>query len=541
MALNQDSDKDITIRPNSPFQEAFVRANADVAVGGGAAGGGKSIALVLALAEPLMTDPDFRCMISRRSLGNQKAGGGFVEKFKQVFGADYVRIKESDSPRVSFPIGTFCDLTYIDDSNMDKLRERAKGWEYDAIAIDELTEMSWEGFTYIMTRNRGQSKTYTGKFRATLNPKRSHWTRQFLDWYIGPDGFILPERDGVVRYFYVSGSTVRDVVWGSSKEEVYRKARISIDRKLRVLGGNLSYKNLIKSFVFYQGLVSGNKDLMESNPDYIGSVAASGGKMSEAMLEGNFNADPDADTDIPIPNDKARECFTNDPAVNGDKWVTADLADFGTDNMIALAWNGFHVTDILILSHSTPRENARQIKLFADKNEVIESHIIFDGTAGRYLNDYLPDAVAFLSSSRPVGIYYLQAMKLKDLCYLRMMRMINGGRLTFDESVSQRTYAHQNLKYPVTVENEFLEECAVVRFDEMSGGAKKLWTKKKMNAMLGNGRSMDVLDPCAMRMFPCTNIEYGREIEEGFMRGKEEAEEEKNTSGQNIYDDRLWA
>lgn len=50
-----------------------------------------SYGLVLAMAEPLMTDPDFRAMISRRSLGNQKAGGGFVEKFKQIFGADFVK------------------------------------------------------------------------------------------------------------------------------------------------------------------------------------------------------------------------------------------------------------------------------------------------------------------------------------------------------------------------------------------------------------------------------------------------------------------
>lgn len=151
-------DKDIIIKPQEGFQESFVTANVDVCFGGGILAAGKSFALVLAMAEPLMTDPDFRAMISRRSLGNQKAGGGFVEKFKQIFGADYIKVKESDSPRISFPNGTFCDLTYLDDSNMDKLRERAKGWEYDMIAIDELTEMSWEAFSYVITRNRGQSK-----------------------------------------------------------------------------------------------------------------------------------------------------------------------------------------------------------------------------------------------------------------------------------------------------------------------------------------------------------------------------------------------
>ncbi len=533
--------EDIIIKPNPGFQEAYTSTSVDVVLGGGAAGGGKSYALVLAFAEPLMTDPDFRCMISRRSLGNQKAGGGFVEKFKQIYGTDYIRVRESDSPRVSFPNGTFCDLTYLDDSNMDKLQERAKGWEYDAIAIDELTEMSWEGFSYVMTRNRGQSKTFTGKIFATLNPKRSHWTRIFLDWYIGPDGFIIPERDGVVRYFYVNGPDVKDVVWGNTKAEVYQKCRIDIERKLKAVGGNFTYENLIKSFVFYQGKLSGNKGLVEKNPDYIGSVAASGGKMSQALLEGNFNVDPEDELNAPISPSAARDVFLVDPKQNGELWVTVDLADFGTDNMIALAWNGFHVFDMLIVTHSTPRQNAQQVMSFAQNCGIAPSHIIYDATAGRYFNDYIPEAIPYLSATKPIGLYAYTAATTKDLCYLRLVRMINDGNISFSETVANKTYTHQNLKFRVTVQNEFLEECAVVRFSTLLNGRQRLLTKKQMNATLGRGRSMDLLDPCAMRMRPCVEMEYGRELEYGFQSADENRYEERYTGvQQTIYDDTLW-
>lgn len=499
-----------------------------------------SFALVLAMAEPLMTDPDFRAMISRRSLGNQKAGGGFVEKFKQIFGADYVRIKESDNPRVSFPNGTFVDLTYLDDSNMGKLKERAKGWEYDVIAIDELTEMSWEAFSYVMTRNRGQSRTFTGKFFATMNPKRSHWTRIFLDWYIGSDGFIIPERDGKVRYFYVNGPTVKDVVWGNTKLEVYNQCKIDIDRKLKAVGGNFTYKNMIKSFVFYQGRLSENKGLLDGNADYIGSVAASGGKEAQALLEGNFNVDPEEEEDIPIPSQNARDVFINDPQVNGDKWITIDLADYGSDNMLMLSWNGFHVVNIEITSHSTPRLNAEKARVFAAKEGVAESHIIYDATSGRYFNDYIPDAIPYISASRPMGMYALSAMSLKDLCYLRLCYMIKRSQLSFDDAVADSVYTHQNLKYNVTVQNEFLEECAVVRFDKLPSGKRKLQSKKEMNRNLGKGRSMDLLDPCAMRMYPCMEMEYGTELQRGFEATYEESEEMKNPNAQSIYDDTLW-
>lgn len=538
-------DKDIIIKPQEGFQESFVTANVDVCFGGGILAAGKSFALVLAMAEPLMTDPDFRAMISRRSLGNQKAGGGFVEKFKQIFGADYIKVKESDSPRISFPNGTFCDLTYLDDSNMDKLRERAKGWEYDMIAIDELTEMSWEAFSYVITRNRGQSKTFTGKFFATMNPKRSHWIRTFIDWYIGIDGKINPERDGKVRYFYVNGASVKDVVWGDSKKEVYLKCKIDIDRKLAAIGGNFSYKDIIKSFVFYQGRLSENKGLLDGNAGYIGSIAASGGKMAQALVEGNWNVDPEEEDDLPISGINARRVFTNDPALTGEKWIAIDLADYGTDNMLMIAWNGFHVVDIEIHPHSTPRQNAGFARQFAIKHDIAESHIIYDATAGRYFNDYIPDANPYMSSAKPIGIYYPTAMTLKDLCYLRLCRMINAGELTMEDAVAEKTYTHQNLKYKVTIQNEFLEECAVVRFEKMPNGKRKLMSKKEMNRNLGKGRSMDLLDPCAMRFLPCVNYEYGREIQESLAlvavaTAEYKEERHKNPFAQSIYDETLW-
>lgn len=535
-----DGKKETVMRPHPGYQTDFAASNVDIAFGAGGVGNGKSWSLLFCVAEPLMLDQDFRALITRRSLQNQKQGGGFVDAFKKIFD-EYCSVKTADSPRVSFPIGSYCDLTYIDDTNLDKMRERSKGWQYDMIGIDEITEMPWEVFTYILSRNRGNSKMFTGRFRATYNPKRTHWTRIFVDWYIGLNGRVIPERNGYVRYFYVAGQSVKDVVWGDTKEEVYAKCKIDIDRKIQALGGQFTYKNFIKSFALFVGTVAENTHLMGNNADYVGSVAAAGGKLSQQLLEVDFNIDPDEDNSIPIPSVKARECFINDPAANGDKWITADLADYGTDNLVAIAWNGFHAVDILISGRTTPKENAMMVKAFARDNGVSDNHIIFDATAGRYFKDYIPDSVAFLSGSRPRGIYFLQAMYMKDLCYLRLVKMISRGELTFSEEVAQTIYTHQNLKYRVTVENEFMEECAVVRFVDQTSGKKRLMNKRQMNAMLGHGRSMDLLDPCAMRMFPCVDMEYGSEIEEGFKLMELDKNESFNPYAQSIYDETLWS
>ena len=527
------------IMPQEGFQMEFASSSVDVVFGGGILASGKSFALVLALAEPLMTDPDFRALISRRNLGNVKSGGGFVDKFKTIFG-EYCNIRISDNPRISFDCGSYCDLTYIDESDTDKMQERAKGWEYDVIAIDEITEMSWEAFSYIMTRNRGRSKTFTGKFFATMNPKRSHWVRQFLDWYINPYGYINPERDGRVRYFYINGQTVKDVVWGNSKLEVYQRCKPEIDRRLKSVGGAFTYENMIKSFVFYQGHLAENKGLIAGNPDYIGSIAASGGAMSEALLEGNWNVDPNDANKRAIPTGAARGVFDNDPAITGDKWITVDLADVGTDNVVALAWDGFHVIDIMVLTRTKPADNANAALGFAAKHGVGTSHIIYDATSARYFNDYIPDAVPYVSAQRPYGMYKYEAMTVKDMCYLRLCKMLKNGDLTFADNVSSSVYNHANLKYRVTVEAEFLDECSVVHFNDAVSGRKRLDSKKEMNRRLGNGRSMDLLDPCAMRMLPCADLEYGSEREMSSLAKERETAATTSRVRESVFDETIW-
>ena len=103
--------------------------------------------------------------------------------------------------------------------------------------------------------------------------------------------------------------------------------------------------------------MSENKASVGNNPSYIGAVAAVGGKRSEQLIEGNFNVDEDEEDDIPIPSRSAMLMFCNDECRNGIKWITVDLADVGTDNMICLLWDGFHIEDILIIQKGYPREN----------------------------------------------------------------------------------------------------------------------------------------------------------------------------------------
>lgn len=493
-----------------------------------------TFASILASAEPSL-DPNYRAVYFRRTYGQLKMAGGILDDFKVAYGKE-ITATVSESPKVTFSSGSTATLMQINNEAPKEIIERFKGLQSSAQFWDELTGFEWFTFTYLMSRCRSQAK-WSGKIRATTNPKRRHWLRVFLDWYIRPDGTIDPKKSGYVRYFYINGDKVTDVVWGDSKEEVYEKCKITIDRKLESFKGKFSYEDLIKSFTFILGNLSENDALTNTNSGYAGSIAATGGKMSDALLSGNWNVDTDEDDEAPISNQAANQVMMNDAQDNGDRWITADLADTGTDNFLAIAWSGFHIKDILILTKTTPKQNAENLIIFAKKHNIADSHIIYDAIRGTYINDYIEDAVPFVSYRAPMGMYARLAYNLKAECYLRLVKMINDGRLSIADDVAYSRYIHHNLSQDVMISTEFVEECSVVRFKDTPSGKKQLLGKKEMNAMLGKGRSMDLLDPIAMRMLPVLDLQYGEELT-GSMP---EVEDEEGEEDENIYNDSFWS
>lgn len=495
-------------------------------------------AAVLCSAEPSL-DGRFRAVYLRNNLGDLKSGGGVLDEFRKMYGKGCT-VVESGDPHVDFPSGARIDVTHIADQSKDRVLQRFKGRQYDFIYFDEGTGFTWECFTAVYSRNRGMAK-WTGKVRMTTNPKRNHWLRKFLDWYIGADGYIIKDRDGIVRYFFINGETVDDVVWGDSKEEVYSKCKIQIDRTLARFNGKngkATPYDMIKSFTFYEGRMSENKAILDSNAGYVGSVAVMGGREAQANLEGNWNVDTDEDFDAPIDGITSNGVFLADPQRNNDRWITCDLADTGTDNFLALAWDGFHIIDKMILCKSTPRQNAERLLELAVEHNISNSHIIYDAIRGTYINDYIREAIPFVSYRAPMGMYGRMAYNLKSECYMRLIEMMKRGGLSMEDRVAKSVYEHQNLKTTITIQNEFIEECAVVRFKDMPSGKKCLLTKKEMNSKLGKSRSMDLLDPVAMRMLPVLQYAYGDELVSTMCITSEEGGLDPNKV--NIYDNSFW-
>ena len=139
-----------------------------------------------------------------------------------------------------------------------------------------------------------------------------------------------------------------------------------------------------------------------------------------------------------------------------------------------------------------------------------------------------------------MGLTALQYVKLKDCCYGKLISIIKNNGMSVSPEISSKVYTHQNLKTRLTIKDEFGEEIRVVRYVDAPNGKKRLMTKREMNRELGHGRSMDLLDVCAMRMMPLLNYQDGYELENSRKEYERYKEDDENGDRVDIYDETTW-
>lgn len=519
------------------FQEKFVASNVDVCFGGGVLNCGKTFASVLSTAEPSI-DPEFRAVFIRKTFAEITSGGGMYDEFKTIYG-ERASYKVTQPPRVTFPSGAYVDFRQVNNEDVKKIQEEWKGAQYTLIYIDEATSIEFTTFKYLLTRNRSKSRFHP-TIKATMNPERECWIRTFIDWYVGKDGRIIPERDGVVRYFYIYGNRPDEVYWGNSKEEVYSKGKIDIDKKLKALGGDFTYENMIKSFVFYLGKMSENKASIGNNMDYAGSVASVGGHQAEQLIEGNWNASSRDESSYVVKPSTAIATAHINPCRNGCKYICVDLADTGSNGTVIGVFDGFHLFDAQILNISTPKENADWIKRMARKHDIADSHIIYDAQRAAYMIDYIPNAVPYYSFSPARGMLKREYKRRKDANFARLIDAINRSDWSMSQEVADMVFERTKTG-EVTFMQKFLNECYVIKWaEDNTSGKKRLLGKKEMLSQLGRGESTDIWDMAHMLMSMYEAYELGMELEIGKKLMNEETSVDEEGVF-NIFDDQNWA
>ena len=197
----EENKESIVFKPNDGPQTDFLAAGEQDVLYGGAAGGGKSFAM---LVDPLrfMHRSEHRALLLRRSMPELRE---LIDKSRELYTKAFPGAKFREVEKVwKFPSGATLEFGYLD---RDADVYRYQGQSYSWIGIDELTQYPTEfPLQYLQSRLRTTDSEIKPYIRCTANPGGvgGHWVRKrYLtpappnEAFKGPDGLtrkFIPAR-----------------------------------------------------------------------------------------------------------------------------------------------------------------------------------------------------------------------------------------------------------------------------------------------------------------------------------------------------------
>ncbi len=269
------------LKPQEGPQETFLSTSADIAIYGGAAGGGKTYALLLEAVRHT-NNPKFGAVIFRRQSIQITQEGGLWDSSYEVYGGIKGAVPKT-SPRYhwKFKTGARVGFAHIDG---DRDLGKWQGSQIAFIGFDELTHFTKKQFFYMMSRNRSASGI-DPYIRATCNPDADSWVADFISWWIDQDtGYPISERSGIIRYMV----HMNDIIsWFDTEDE-------GIDFAKQHGLDEYKAKKSVKSVTFIASTLQDNKILMENDPGYLANLLALTEVEKERLLNGNWKIKPSA-------------------------------------------------------------------------------------------------------------------------------------------------------------------------------------------------------------------------------------------------------
>lgn len=263
------------LMPQAGPQTDFMTNPADIIIYGGAAGGGKTYALLLEFLRHKDID-GFGGVIFRHEYNQIIVQGGLWDASKKIYmqveGAKY-----GLTPRYHWTFSGKSQLSFAYIGSDDALGSW-QGSEIPYIGFDELTHFTKHQFLYMLSRNRTTCgvRPYV---RATCNPDSDSWVAEFISWWIDQDtGYPIKERSGQIKWMV----NIEDVIsWFDTREEGVQFALSA--------GRSASEAEVMpKSVTFIASSLDDNKILMSIDPEYKANLMALPKIEMERLLKGNW-------------------------------------------------------------------------------------------------------------------------------------------------------------------------------------------------------------------------------------------------------------
>lgn len=241
---------ELILRPQQGYQDRIASCNADISVGGGAAGAGKSWSAVFEAVRHIGV-AGFSAIIFRRTYPELIGAGSVWEesaKYYPLLGG----IPLESRLEWRFPSGATVKFSHMQ-YEKDKLQHQGK--QYALIIFEEVCHFTSGQFWYLVGSRNRTTCGVTPYVRCTCNPDPDSFIAKMIEWWIDEDGFPDPGRAGVVRCFVRRDDVL---VWRETKQELIDEFACHWTEP--------------RSFTFIPGKLDDNKILLEADPGYQGRL-----------------------------------------------------------------------------------------------------------------------------------------------------------------------------------------------------------------------------------------------------------------------------
>ena len=202
------------------------------------------------------------------------------------------------------------------------------------------------------------------------------------------------------------------------------------------------------------------------------------------LLEGDWNYNEEDDSIFNFDH-ISNSVFKFKPEPTDKKYMSVDVARFGTDRSVVMIWSGLVVLECLVYNKLSTTELSSEIRELIEKYGIHPQNIIVDSDGvGGGVADQIK-GTNFVNNSSPLhGQNY---SNLKSQCYVKLSELFKEGKISI------------NIMNPSVIDDLTQELLAVKLKDIYKDNKVAVQSKDEMKKLLG--KSPDLSDALMMRIY----------------------------------------
>ena len=202
------------------------------------------------------------------------------------------------------------------------------------------------------------------------------------------------------------------------------------------------------------------------------------------LLEGDWNYEMEADSLFDF-DDISASIFKHSPKADDKKYISVDVARFGTDRSVACVWVGLTIVEVLVYTKLSTVELSSEIRNLIAKYGVHPGQVIVDSDGvGGGVSDQLR-GTNFVNNAK--ALHNQNFANLKSQCYVKLSELFKEGRISINV-------------LDTSLVDDLTQELLAVKLKDVDKDNKvQVGSKDDMKKVLG--KSPDISDALMMRMY----------------------------------------